>query len=234
MVVSELNCSSCVTTSTGRLNWGYHLVEPPVLDSLSTLSRIPNRRDLMVVGGTALSLYCYEKFPTGIRETDDVDVSSREYLTRSQFNAGIGLEIYHILEKMGYQPNIMRSHKDFTVRVVEQTELNDAFYICVSRRSRKYREIVEKRILREFENAVELNVPETENKVFVARFEDVLAPKIQMMREKDVRDIKAVLKFGPEPDMKYLEDALVIWSGGSELTANEHLEKFKRIKTEAK
>jgi hypothetical protein len=34
--------------------------------------------------------------------------------------------------------------------------------------------------------------------------------------------------------MKYLEDALVIWSGGSELTANEHLEKFKRIKTEAK
>lgn len=230
MVNLALNRSTYVPTSTERVNWGYHLIEPPILDSLSALGRIPERRNLVVVGGTALSLYCYEKLPTGIRKTDDVDASSKEYLTRNQFNTGIGLEIYNVLEKMGYKPHIMKSHQDFSVRVVEQTDLYDAFYICVPRKSRKYREIAEKRILREFGNAVELKVPETEDKIFVAKFEDVLAPKIQMMREKDVEDIKMALKFGPELDMKYLEDSLVIWSGGSESIANEYFEKFKKIK----
>jgi len=214
-----------------RQNFGYHLVEPPVLDSLSALARVPQKNDLMLVGGTALSLYCHDKLPDGIRQTDDIDVNSRTYLTRSQFKNGMAIALYQVLEKMGYEPFILKSHKDFSIRVIEQNSFNDAFYICVGRRSKVYRELSEKRIAREFENAIEKKVPEREDKVLVARFEDALAPKIQMLRSKDLGDISSAVKYGPEIDMKYLEDALVVWSGGSDTIATEHMEKFRKIKS---
>lgn len=214
-----------------RENFGYHLVEPPVLDSLSALARVPQKNDLMLVGGTALSLYCYDKLPNGIRKTDDIDVNSRNYLTRSQFKGGLAIELSQVLEKMGYESFIMKSHKDFSLKVIEQTSFNDAFYVCIGRRSKTYRELSEKRITREFENAIEKGVPEREDKVLVARFEDALAPKIQMLRPKDLGDISAAIKYGPEVDMKYLEDALVIWSGGSDKIALEHMEKFRKMRT---
>lgn len=215
-----------------RPNLGYSLLEPPILDSLSALARISNRENLLVKGGIGLSLHCYQKTNMCGRKTDDLDAISKIYFTKSEFTTKIGMEIILQLQQMGYQPELRDIHKAFGIRVLGQNDFQDAFFFCIPRTSKKYWDIYNKVTMEEFTNAIEMNVPERGDKVYVARIEDILAPKIQMTRPKDVLDLQTVKKHGVGIDMQYLEDALLRWSGGSEMIAAENMTKFQRIISE--
>lgn len=226
-VLEELSCSN----HSERKNLGYRLVEPPVVDSLLSLTQIPQKNDVLVVGGTAVSLYCYDKMPyQRTRQTDDVDAINKSRMTRSTFRDGIGSDICYALRESGYQPSINQAHKNFAVEVIPQDNFSEAFYVAFPRMSETYWNKIEPVIKKEFEGMNEVKIPGRNEKVPVVAFEDALAPKIIMGREKDKLDVASAIKYGPEVQMKRLEDMLALWLHKSHEEPEKYVNQFKQIK----
>jgi uncharacterized protein (UPF0248 family) len=232
-----------------RKNDGYRLSEPPVVDSLTVLSNLSEKENIAVVGGTAIALYCFDKIPyQRTRQTDDVDVKYKHRLTKSGFKNGIGAEIQQALHKEGYKAAAIHpiSHRNYSIVVIPQDEFTEAFYITFPRTSDKYWKIREKITEKEFEGVSDRKIPEKggrinedgssaekEVKVPVVRFEDAIAPKIVLGRDKDRMDVRSALKYGPQVEIKRLEDMLYLWSGGSLENTDRLINNFKQMRAEA-
>jgi len=215
-----------------RPNQGYRLVEPPVRDSLLAISSVYDKEKIIVVGGTGVSLHCYKKMLYHkTRKTGDVDIKYKDRLTKSTFRNGIGREISAALSRYGYRPTIHpHMHNNFSVVVIRQDDLSDAFYVTTSRMSEKYWEARRQISEKEFKGADQVEIPDSKERVNVACIEDLIAPKMLNRRVQDEYDIETATKYGPKIEQKRLEEMLYLWSGGSQEKVERCMADFRKLK----
>jgi hypothetical protein len=221
--------------NTSERNFGvYNLKDDPVLDSLTAISRISDGHQTCVVGGMATNLYCWPEIPRS--GTNDIDLNTVTYLTKNKFHKGIGRDLSKELEELGYSPRLWASGRNFGMNVTDDDE-KGVLFITLPNRSRKHYKSHLPIMDREYENSMEIEIPNREGeKIRVIRPEDIIAPKLRRLGLKDVLDIsyllKAIKKSGIGFDSGYLEESSRDWHFGIEDFVRHDLEKFEHIKND--
>lgn len=193
---------------------GYTLPEKVVLDTLESLTSTSVKT--LVVGGIGVSLHTYPKSKGMLRRTKDVDTSLATYLTRSEFKEFVINPIVEYLYRKAYLPEIKTPHHFYGIEVLHKNSKRGPFYLSIPRRSRKLFKKIEKRVLKELKNAEEIKIPKREEKVVVARAEDLIAPKLLRKKEKDLFDIY-ILSRVKKIDEDYLKESLIDYGIEGEL-----------------
>lgn len=219
---------------------GYNLSDRPAVDALRALSLASEDHELAVVGGFAVRMYVarhgsYDEMAKD-RRTKDIDVDATEHYSKPAFRNGIGRELSSYLEQMGYYPDVWtKGHRNFGVDVVDE-DPNGKLFISLPRRSEKNYSIFKDVVKREYDNSIEIPIPNYEKqKIRVLRPEDIVPAKLHRFRPKDVIDLKLLLKitndYSDMPfDLRYFKEADLQWCGGVEKLVDDDVTKLKKLR----
>ena len=219
---------------------GYNLSDKPALDALRALSRASENHELVVVGGVAVRMYVARHGGSDEmskdRRTKDIDVDTTEHYSKPVFRDGVGRELASYLEQMGYYPNIWtKGHRNFGVDVTYD-DSNGILFISLPRRSDKNYSIFKDVIKREYNNSIEIPIPNYESqKIRVLRPEDIVPAKLHRFRPKDVTDLTLLLKITKDCsdipfDWRYFKEVDLQWCGGVEKLVDDDVTKLKKLR----
>lgn len=234
--VEKYTDRSIAKTSPANVNFGrYNLRRRPMQDSLLALSRTyKDNYEIAIVGGIGVALYCWPEIIEG-RYTNDIDVSTTEYITMHTFQEGLGKSIMDRLLELGYCADPWKGHRNYGLDVFYD-DVGGVLLITLPRRSRKNYETFQSFLRREFDNAGEVSVPNMEKELIrVIRPEDLIVPKLHRMSEKDMVDVKALMRATKDSkdmpfDWRYFKESALLWCNGIEKLAEADVEKLKKLR----
>ncbi len=143
------------------------------LCAISNLDDVNKSKKLyMVVGGISTQSY----LPSNCRRpTADIDLSVGRPLNYSDFKEFSKPICEYMLEK-GYEVSTKKGHNSYHIDITTKTD--DSLLIEFSRRNEKKFKNIEKKILRELENARNKRVEGREKSYYAASPEDIVIPKL--------------------------------------------------------
>ena len=194
-----------------------------------------------IAGGSGVSLHiCPKGGVEATRKTDDMDISIYPQPTKSDISFQFGRSIRNYLQDKEYLVEFNKPKTNYEIKVTEkdvepsplkainppyyhlidyteESQDKEPFFIHFSRRSKKYLDLFEDRIKREIENAREVKIPDTEEYIQVIRPEDLILPKLIRRKEKDIQDIKLLIRY-VDLDKNYLNEYADNWYHEEKLT----------------